>query len=264
MRNQLSCQNLSVSFGKVPLFNQFSHQFTPAKFTAILGANGSGKSTLLRALLGLIKPVDGSVMLGDSYLSALSRRKIAQRIAYLPQENHYSDHMTVGELIEMSSFARRGLFGGIRQEDRQEFYKALTFVGLTELAGQRLCQLSGGQRQRAFVAMVLAQQTPIILMDEPVNHLDVKYQYAVLDLARDLVISEGKTVLMVLHDINLAAAYADEAIVLDRGQILAQGPMSQILDDNTFFQCFGIKAKRHQIDGRQVYLPYGENMVSSL
>ena len=131
--------------------------------------------------------------------------------------------MTLGELIELAGYARYGLAGGPTERDRALFAEALKTVGLEDKAKAQVNTLSGGQRQRAFIAMVLAQDTDVILMDEPVNHLDMKYQYAVLSLVRELTDRHGKTVIVVLHDLNLASTFADDVIMLKAGRVLASG-----------------------------------------
>lgn len=257
----LRTDSLHLSLGGRPILRAVTAEFRPGRFTALVGANGSGKSSLLRCLMGLATPLSGQVVLEDTPLSRLNRRQIARRMAYMPQSNTCPDHLTVGELVELAGFASTGLFGTLRSGQRETFRAALRTVGLEGAEAQQVSQLSGGQRQRAFIAMVLAQDTPLLMMDEPVNHLDLKYQYAVLDLLRELVTAQGKTLIIVLHDLNLALSYADDAVVLKAGQVLAQGPVRQVLGPETVAEGFGVTAEMHELGGRMVCLPRGAHMA---
>lgn len=261
MKHVLKTQALSMAYGDRPVLSDVTLRFGAGRFTALLGANGSGKSTLLRALMGIAPVQSGAVVLNARPLTSLGRREIAREMAFLPQVNHCPDHLTVGELVELAGFARTGLFGGVRAQDRAGFAAALRTVGLEGAETRRVSALSGGQRQRAFIAMVLAQDTPILLMDEPVNHLDLRYQYAVLDLVRELVTREGKTLIMVLHDLNLALAYADDAVVLKAGQVLAQGPVDDVLSAACVSDAFEVDAQVQQVGDRLICLPRGTQMV---
>lgn len=257
----LTTSALNLSIGRTQVLTDVNTGFRSSRFTALVGANGSGKSSLLRCLMGILPPQTGEVLLDDTPVARLGRRQIARRMAYLPQVNRCPDHLTVGELIELAGYARTGLFGTIRSADRDRFREALRRVGLDGAEARRVSHLSGGMRQRAFIAMVLAQDAPMLLMDEPVNHLDLKYQYGVLDLVRSLVTDSGKTVIMVLHDLNLALAYADDAVLLGDGRVLAQGPVRDVLDAEAVARGFGIDAELHALGDRLVCLPKGAQMV---
>ncbi|SDG91009.1 ABC transporter ATP-binding protein [Alloyangia pacifica] len=252
---------LNVSIGRRPILKDVSVDFRAGRFTALIGANGSGKSTLLRSLMGLAPVQSGQVLVEETPLSGMRPRQIARRMAYLPQTNVCPDHLTVGELVELAGFARTGLFGTVGDATRAQFREALRTVGLDGAEATQVSRLSGGQRQRAFIAMVLAQDTPLLMMDEPVNHLDLKYQYAVLDLVRGLVTEQGKTLIMVLHDLNLALSYADDVVVLEDGRVLTQGPAREVLDSATVARAFGVEAEMSRLGERLVCLPKGARMV---
>ncbi|WP_226628302.1 ABC transporter ATP-binding protein [Alloyangia pacifica] len=257
----LKTLSLNFSIGQLPILRDVSVEFRTGRFTALVGANGSGKSTLLRCLMGIAPAQAGRVLLDETPLSGLKPRQVACRMAYLPQTNVCPDHLTVGELVELAGFARTGLFGSVSNAARAQFRSALHTVGLDGAEATQVAKLSGGQRQRAFIAMVLAQDTPLLMMDEPVNHLDLKYQYAVLDLVRRLVTEQGKTLIMVLHDLNLALSYADDVVVLKEGRVLTQGPVRNVLDASTVAQAFGVEAEMRQLGDRLVCLPKGTRMV---
>ncbi|QAR29130.1 ABC transporter ATP-binding protein [Paracoccus denitrificans] len=229
--------------------------FAPRRFTALVGPNGCGKSTLLKAVMGFLRPQAGRVTLDGVPMARIPRRALARRIAWLPQENHCPDYLTLGELVEMGGHARQGLFAGPDDRDRLLFREALRTVGLQDQAHLPVNALSGGQRQRAFIAMVLAQDTPIVLMDEPVNHLDVTYQYALLGLVRDLTRRHGRTVVSVLHDLNLALSFADEVVMMSGGEARASGPVAEVLNAANLREVFDLDAQVIRHEGRRICLP---------
>lgn len=251
----LTVENITATYGSHPVLSRVSAEFSQGQLTALVGPNGCGKSTLLKAIMGFVPTPQGAVRLHGENIRDLSRRAIALRMAYLPQENTCPEYMTLGELIEIAGYARYSLFGGPSADDRQLFADALDTVGLTGLAHRQVNRLSGGQRQRAWIAMVLAQNAEVILLDEPVNHLDVKYQYAVLSLVRTLTRRFGKTVVIVLHDLNLTTAFADSVAMMKDGQIIAAGPVAQTVTADTVANVFDLSADVFCHSGRLVCLP---------
>jgi len=252
----LAATDLTVSYGKTPVLKGLSAAFSPGGLTALVGPNGCGKSTLLKTLLSLLRAESGSVTLDGTPVDRIGRRALARRVAYLPQETHCPDYMTVGELVELGGHSRYALMGGPDARDRQLFETALETVGLADRAHDRVSRLSGGQRQRAWIAMVLAQDSDILLMDEPVNHLDMAYQYTVLALVRALTRDHGKTVVCVLHDLNLAAAFADEVVMLREGVTIAAGPTIETVTPETVRQVFAFEADIYLRHDRLVCLPH--------
>lgn len=238
----LKTSSLSVDLSGRPVLHGVTLGFAPGRFTAVMGANGSGKTTLLKALMGFVPAAQGQVTLDGGDARRLSRKAFARRIAYLPQENACPDYMTLGELVELAGYARFGAFGGPSAEDRAHFQAALETVGLGDMAHLRMSTLSGGQRQRAWIAMTLAQGADILMMDEPVNHLDLKYQHAVLTLVRRLVRDEGKTVIMVLHDLNLALAFADDLALLRDGALYGAGVVREVITAQSVRDVFDVEA----------------------
>ncbi len=252
----LSVHNISAGYGAQPVLSDLSVQFTAGRVTALVGPNGCGKSTLLKVIMDFLPVTSGRVLLGGQRLQAIGRRELARRLSYLPQEAHCPDYMTLGELVELGGYARRPLLGGPSADERKLYREVLEIVGLSDEAPRYVNSLSGGQRQRAWVAMVLAQNTDIILMDEPVNHLDVKYQYAVLDLVRSLSKQYGKTILVVLHDINLTATFADDVVMLKSGQVVAAGNVGDTITAANMDAVFDIPADVFIRKGRAVCQPY--------
>ena len=252
----IEVKNITAAYGKARVLRDLSVRFAPGRVTALLGPNGCGKSTLLRAVMGFMPVSGGEILLQGEPIAGLGRKALARRIAWLPQENLCPDHMTLGELIELAGSGRTPLFGGPSAAERQRFREVLATVGLADSAGERVNALSGGMRQRAWVAMVLAQDTDIILMDEPVNHLDIKYQYRLLKLIRTLSEQHGKTIVVVLHDLNLAAAFADDVAMLRNGRLEAAGSVREIVTADIIRQVFDIPAAVFERGGRLVCQPY--------
>lgn len=253
----LACDNLTVSYASAapPVLSALSVRFAEGRLTALVGPNGCGKSTLLKAIMGFLRPSAGRITLDGRPLEAMSRRARARRIAYLPQENHCPDYLSLAELVELGGYARYSLFGGPTERDRQAFRQALVTVGLDGMGPVQVNALSGGQRQRAWIAMVLAQDADIVLLDEPVNHLDLRYQYAVLELVRELTVGLGKTVVSVLHDLNLTAAFADETTMLRDGRLVASGPTGSVITPANVARVFDVDADIFARDDRLVCLP---------
>ncbi|PTW56559.1 iron complex transport system ATP-binding protein [Breoghania corrubedonensis] len=251
----LEARNVVASYGKTRVLNGLSVGFEPGRMTALVGPNGCGKSTLLKAIMGFVPLRAGIVRLAGEDLHRIARRGFARRIAYLPQESHCPDYMTLGELVELAGYARYSLLGGPSARDRELFAHALETVGLADMADRQVNALSGGQRQRAFIAMVLAQDAEIVLMDEPVNHLDMKYQYAVLDLVRDLTETHGKTVVTVLHDLNLTTTFADNVVMMREGRLEAMGAVGETVTAETVSRVFDLDADIFARNGRLVCLP---------
>ncbi|MEI2384351.1 ABC transporter ATP-binding protein [Breoghania sp. JC706] len=251
----LEARNVVASYGKTRVLNRLSVGFATGRLTALVGPNGCGKSTLLKAIMGFVPVQSGEVTLAGVPLGRIGRRGLARRIAYLPQESHCPDYMTLGELVELAGYARYSLIGGPSARDRKLFAHALETVGLADMANRQVNALSGGQRQRAFIAMVLAQDAETVLMDEPVNHLDMKYQYAVLDLVRELTEIHGKTVVTVLHDLNLTTTFADDVVMMREGRIEAAGAVAETVTAEAVSRVFGLESDIFVRDGRLVCLP---------
>lgn len=258
----IEIEGLQVGYGAHPVIRGLDLGFAPGRFTALVGPNGCGKSTLLKAVMGFLRPDRGRITLDGRPVAAIPRRDLARRIAYLPQENHCPDYLTLGELVEMGTYARQGFWGGQHEADRARCREALETVGLSDMAHLQVNALSGGQRQRAFIAMILAQDAGLVLMDEPVNHLDVTYQYAILDLVRGLTRSHGRTVVSVLHDINLALTFADEVVLLKDGELHGAGPAGRVITPESLQQVFALKAQILLHQGRRICIPQGHEARS--
>lgn len=223
-----TCQALTVAYDNVPVLQQFSLVFQSQKITALLGANGCGKSTLLKTLAGQLTPLAGLIQLDEKALAAWPLAQRAQRVAYLPQYPELFADLTVFDLVRYGRYPHQSRRQQWQPEDEVAVRDAMLKTGLSALAQRRMKSLSGGQQQRAWIAMVLAQQAGILLLDEPINHLDLNHQVEIMDLLVDLR-QQGKTLIVVLHDLNLASRYADHLVLMKQGAIVAQGAASEVL-----------------------------------
>lgn len=199
-------------------------------FTVILGHNGSGKSTLMNVLARQLVPDSGDIALDGRPLATLSGRDFARRVAFLPQRLPEAAGLSVSELVRLGRYPWRGLLGRWRHEDAAIVARAMHDTDIAHYAGHPADRLSGGERQRAWVAMLLAQQSPLILLDEPTSALDLAHQYELMALLRALNRDGGRGIIVILHDVNLAARYADRIVALKRGELFFDGTPEQLLD----------------------------------
>lgn len=214
--------DVSFGYGERSLFCGLDLELAQGKVTSIIGPNGCGKSSLLKLASGICKPWEGSIRVLGHDASALSSKERARLLSLLAQE-HTAPPMSVRRLVECGRFPYHGMFATMDAADCEAVDRALATCGLAELAEHPVAELSGGQRQRAFIAMVLAQDAPVVLFDEPTSFLDVSACYEVMELMRSLKEEHGKTVVAVIHDINLALKYSDEVCVMRAGKLLSQG-----------------------------------------
>ncbi|KPU45201.1 iron(3+)-hydroxamate import ATP-binding protein FhuC [Oxobacter pfennigii] len=222
--------------------------------TALIGANGAGKSTLLGVITNLIPALSGTVTIDGMDIKRIKTSEVAKKVAILKQTHNINIRITVNDLVEFGRFPHCG--GRLTDVDKQKAEESLKYMNLSGLEHRYLDELSGGQRQRAFIAMILAQDTPYIFFDEPLNNLDIKYSVEMMKVIKNLVIELNKTVVVVLHDINFASAYADHIIAMKDGRIISQGSPKDIITkavlDDVFDHDFNIVEQ----DGKSVCLYY--------
>ena len=211
--------------------------------TVIVGANGCGKSTLLRALGRILRPVEGRVELDGRDLHRMRPREVASVLGLLPQQPVAPEGISVGDLVGRGRHPHQGAFRRWSAADAEAVARALALTDTQDLVGRRVEELSGGQRQRVWVAMMLAQDPRILLLDEPTTYLDIAHQVDVLDLLADLNQQRGTTVVMVLHDLNLAARYADHLVVMAGGRLVREGAPAHVLDAECVREAFGLLAR---------------------
>ncbi|MCK1799042.1 ABC transporter ATP-binding protein [Streptomyces sp. XM4193] len=212
-------------------------------FTVIVGPNACGKSTLLRALSRMLRPKAGHVLLDGTDLSTMPAKQVARTLGLLPQSSIAPDGITVGDLVARGRYPHQGLLRQWSREDERIVQESMASTGVAELVDRFVDELSGGQRQRVWIAMAIAQQTPLLLLDEPTTFLDIQHQVDVLDLCADLHEQQGRTLVAVLHDLNQAARYATHLIAMRDGRIVAEGEPSGIVTAELVEEVFGLRCQ---------------------
>lgn len=239
----LSCSQLSVNYGRRRALHNFSLAMTKGEIRALIGPNGSGKSTALQALAGLIKPSEGRADMEGVAVASMSRKAIAKKLAFLPQQPAAPDEMTIAQLVRQGRFPHVGLFRSYNRHDEQAIEWALESTGLEHLADRTLQELSGGERQRAWISAALAQEAGILLLDEPTSFLDIGYQVEVLDLVHRLSRERGVTIVMAIHDINQAIAISDRISLLEKGELRFDGDPRELAKSGLIEKTFRVKGK---------------------
>ncbi len=239
---RLSAHGLGLAYDRHVVVRDLDLEVPPGLVTVVVGANGCGKSTLLRGLGRLMKPAAGRVLLDGQDIRRLPTRQVARLLGLLPQQPVAPESITVADLVGRGRHPHQGPFRRWSQADEQAVAHALAATAVCDLAARRVEELSGGQRQRAWMAMMLAQDPTILLLDEPTTHLDIAHQVDVLDLLTHLNRTRGTTVAMVLHDLQLAARYADRLVVMADGRVLEQGAPSVVLTPDLVRAAFGLDA----------------------
>lgn len=236
----LTAHQLALGYGQTAIVQNLNLTIPAGEITALVGPNGCGKSTLLRGLARLLKPRQGQVCLDGADVFKLSTRSVAKRLAMLPQNPIAPEGLTVRELVAQGRYPYQTWWQQWSELDEKRVTAAIARTDLVAYADRAVDQLSGGQRQRAWIAMTLAQDTEILLLDEPTTFLDLAYQIEVLELLHDLNRQEGRTIVMVLHDLNHACRYADYLVAMRRGEIYAEGRPAEIMTTELVRQVFEV------------------------
>lgn len=259
----LIARELTTGYGDRLVLDSLDLQVPSGKVTAIVGANACGKSTLLRTMSRLLAPRHGEVLLDGKSIHTLPSRQLAQTLGLLPQSPIAPEGILVADLVSRGRNPYHGVFSQWTRADDEAIATALEATKTTELADRPVDELSGGQRQRVWIAMALAQQTDILLLDEPTTFLDISHQIEVLDLLTDLNQKRGTTVVMVLHDLNLAARYADFLVAMANGRLYATGTPDDVLTEQNVREVFHLESRimTDPTSGRPIMLPLGRHRL---
>jgi iron complex transport system ATP-binding protein len=251
----IEIRNIVQSYGRNRVLDDVSLTIEDRSITALIGANGAGKSTLLGVASRLLPVISGCVLLDGIDLRDIKTREIAKAIAVLKQTQSIAVRVTVSELVEFGRFPHCG--GRLKQVDKDKIEESINFMDLDDIRDKYIDELSGGQRQRAFIAMILAQDTRYIFLDEPLNNLDIKYSVEMMKIIKRLVRDLNKTIIIVLHDINFAAAYADYIVAMKDGKITNRGRVKDMVTCDVLNNVFDHKFNIIEHHGRRICLYYG-------
>ncbi|WP_432348930.1 ABC transporter ATP-binding protein (plasmid) [Shinella yambaruensis] len=259
----LLASDLSAGYGETLILDGLDLAVPPGRITVIVGANACGKSTLLRTLSRLLPARKGQVLLDGKSIHRIPSRDLARTLGLLPQSPIAPEGITVADLVSRGRHPHQGVFSRWTREDDEAVAAALAATKTDDLSERPIDELSGGQRQRVWIAMALAQQTDLLLLDEPTTFLDISHQIEVLDLLTDLNQTRGTTIVMVLHDLNLAARYADHLVAMTKGRLHVAGPPEAVLTEDHVRQVFGLESRiiTDPTSGRPTMLPIGRHRM---
>lgn len=241
--NRLSAEDVTLAYDQRVIAEHLSVEIPDNSFTVIVGPNACGKSTLLRALSRMLKPSQGRVLLDGQVIQSMPAKKVARILGLLPQSSIAPDGITVADLVGRGRYPHQGILRQWSAEDELVVQESMARTGVSDLGERHVDELSGGQRQRVWIAMALAQETPLLLLDEPTTYLDIQHQIDVLDLCAELHEEQGRTLVAVLHDLNHAARYATHLIALREGKVIAQGAPKEIVTAGLVEQVFGLSCQ---------------------
>lgn len=261
--HQLSAEGVTLAYGDRTVIDGLDLAIAPGKITTIVGANGCGKSTLLRSLARLLSPKAGQVVLDGRSVHARPTKEVARVLGLLPQSPVAPEGIAVADLVGRGRHPHQKVLSRWNARDYEVVADALAATGTADLADRSVDELSGGQRQRVWIAMALAQETDILLLDEPTTFLDVAHQVEVLDLLTDLSVSRGTTIVMVLHDLNLAARYSDELVAMKSGRVHATGTPTDVVTSDLVESVFGManQITTDPVSGKPMVTPIGRHHV---
>ncbi|WP_386696510.1 ABC transporter ATP-binding protein [Lonepinella sp. MS14436] len=246
----IKIKNISKSYGDKKVVDNVSVSIPQGKITSFIGPNGAGKSTVLAIMSRLLSPEQGEVWLNNVPLSQQKSNEIAKQLSILKQSNHINLRLTVEELVAFGRFPYSK--GNLTKNDRTFIDNAIGYMNLADIRHQYIDELSGGQRQRAYIAMILAQDTDYILLDEPLNNLDMKHSVQIMQVLRKLVNDLQKTVVIVIHDINFASCYSDYIIAMKNGQLVRQGSVDEIMQTEVLEQIYDMSINIEHIQQQKI------------
>ncbi|WRP07141.1 ABC transporter ATP-binding protein [Rossellomorea aquimaris] len=246
----IQIRGLSKSYGKKLVVEDVTVTIQPGQITSFIGPNGAGKSTLLSMVSRLLDSDSGEIILDQADLRKMNSNDLAKRVAILKQSNFLNVRLTVRELVSFGRFPYSK--GRLTEEDERAVNEALDYMNLVDLEENYLEELSGGQRQRAFIAMVISQDTDYILLDEPLNNLDMKHSVQIMKILRRLVDDLGKTVVIVLHDINFASVYSDRIVAMKNGKVIREGSIDTIIQTQTLKEIYDMDIPVQQMNDNRI------------
>ena len=257
---------LVAGYDKKVIIDDVTITIPDGKISVIIGANACGKSTLLKTLARLITPYSGDVTLDGRKLYDMPPKQLAKCVGLLPQSPIVPEGIRVADLVSRGRFPYQTFFKGLGHQDFEAVHEALEIMGISELANRSVDELSGGQRQRVWIAMALAQQTDILLLDEPTTFLDIAYQVEILDLLADLNKKRGTTIVMVLHDINLSARYADYIFAVQKGKVIAEGVPKDVIHEGLIKTVFNLDCSviNDPVSDTPLIIPKGRHHVRTI
>lgn len=246
----IKVQNVSKSYGSKVVVDNVSLDIETGKITSLIGANGAGKSTLLAMMSRLISKDQGKIFVEGKEIGEFNSHELAKKLSILKQSNHLNIRLTIRDLVSFGRFPYSQ--GRLTKEDQEHIDEAIAYMELKDIEHKYLDQLSGGQRQRAFIAMVLAQNTDYILLDEPLNNLDMKHSAQIMKVLRRMVEELGKTMVIVLHDINFASFYSDSIVAMKDGKIVKEGQTEEMMDSQVLEHVYEMKIPIQMVNGNRL------------
>jgi len=259
---ELEIKDLRFSYDQNPTLHGIDLRVSKGEITGLVGPNGSGKTTLLGCIAGSLKTYGGEIILAGRKLSTFSTEELARRVAMVEQETRVGFDFTVWQVVEMGRFPYRGRFQRGDNRDEEAVERALEITGVGKFSSRPVSKLSGGERQRVFLALALAQEPELLLMDEPTANLDLNYQVKIMDTVSSLV-KEGLTTLVALHDLNLTASYAEKVALLEGGELIKAGPPAEVFQRERLERTFGVNVgvEENPFDGSVQVYPLGRRRV---
>lgn len=259
----IKVEQVTKKIGQAQILSEIDLEIPKQQITSFIGPNGAGKSTLLGIISRLDSSFTGNVTVNGLNVHTADPQLIAKTLSILKQSNHINLRLTVQDLVAFGRFPHTQ--GKLTAECKRIIARSIDYMGLTEMAGKFIDELSGGQRQRAYIAMILAQDTEYIFLDEPLNNLDMKHSVQIMQVLRDLVDNHGKTVIIVLHDINFASAYSDYIVALKDGKLCVEGKVEDVMNTPTLTHLYDFEIPIHQVDGQLIatYFKKAEGAIFS-
>lgn len=256
--NSIRTENLSISYGNTEIVKELNLNIPKGKITTIIGANGCGKSTVLKTIGRILQPKSGVIYINGKDIQGQSSKEVAKAMAVLPQTPQAPKGLTVDELVAYGRFPHQSGFGKLQKEDREAIDWALEVTGIKEYKNRPIDALSGGQRQRVWIAMALAQETEILLLDEPTTYLDLAHQLEILKLLENLNKKQKRTIVMVIHELNNAARFADYMVGVKAGKIVCHGSAEEVMTKENLKEIFNIDAEivKDPRDSKPVCITY--------